>query len=118
MSSATNPNPNISGLEGYDDSGHQIVKIRAKNVTQDTSVSPPITVGDLGVDVEVSISPSANQRVNTQAGDVAAGSFVAGALVDGADATQGTKADSAITNPASSGTLMAFIKGLLTNLAL
>lgn len=48
----------------------------------------------------------------------AASSYAAGALVDGAIATLGTEGDNAVTNPTSSGTLMAFMKGLLTNLAL
>ena len=49
----TNPNPNISGIEAYDDNAHQVVKLRAKNVTTDSTASPPIVVGDLGVQVEV-----------------------------------------------------------------
>lgn len=77
MAAITNPNPDIRGLELYDDAGHQVVKARAKNVTTDSTAWPPVTSGDLGIDVEVSIAPTANQRVNAQSGD-----FVAGSLVD------------------------------------
>ncbi len=37
-------------------------------------------------------------------------------IADGGDATQGFKADAAITNPASSGTVIAFLKGILTGI--
>lgn len=37
-------------------------------------------------------------------------------IADGADVALGAKADAAITNPASSGTAMAFLKGILTKL--
>lgn len=58
-------------------------------------VAPPIYLVDnlgvpisstnpLNVDVAVSVDPAANQRVNTQAGDIAAGSAVSGAFVAGA----------------------------------
>jgi len=40
------------------------------------------------------------------------------AIGDGASVTLGAKADAAITNPANAGTLMAFIKGLLTQINL
>jgi hypothetical protein len=49
------------------------------------------------------------------AGAIASGAAVAGSFADGALTTVGLEADAAITNPASSGTLMAFIKGLLTS---
>jgi len=115
MSNPTNANPGFpeAATQLYDDSGNQIVVARAKNVG--TSAGGTV-YGDIGVTVE--IEPVANQEVNTKAGDIAAGSAVAGAFVDGAIATLGTEGDSAITNPASSGTLLAFTKGLLTNLAL
>jgi cob(I)alamin adenosyltransferase len=41
---------------------------------------------------------------------------IAGAFVDGAITTIGTEADAANTNPATSGTLMSYIKGLLSKL--
>lgn len=53
MTAATTPNPGIPGLEGYDDTNHQVVKLRAKNITTDSSVTPNVVVGDLGVDVEI-----------------------------------------------------------------
>lgn len=101
-------NPNMPLVPGYDPVNHQSnVAIAVKNIQTDNSVNPPVTYGDLGVDVEVSISPSSNQRVNAQAGD----------FLDGAIATLGLEADTAITNPASSGTAMAFFKGLVKILA-
>lgn len=38
-------------------------------------------------------------------------------IADGSDVTQGAKADAAVTNPASSGSVIALLKGLLTKLA-
>lgn len=37
-------------------------------------------------------------------------------VADGADVTQGAKADAAITNPATAGSVVAFLKGILTQL--
>jgi hypothetical protein len=91
----------------WDDSGHQVVGARAKNVGTDSTTGDKY--GDLGVNVEVSIAPTAIQRVNAQSGD-----FLSGAFADGAITTLGLEADSAVTNPASSGTLIALIKGVLT----
>lgn len=47
------------------------------------------------------------------------GTFVTQSAVtvaDGADVTQGAKADAAITNPATAGSVIAFLKGILTQL--
>jgi hypothetical protein len=38
-------------------------------------------------------------------------------LADGADAAQGTTTDAAVTNPATAGTVISFLKGLITLLA-
>lgn len=54
----------------------------------------------------ITVTPAANQRVNAQAGD----------FVDGSIATLGTEADSAVTNPASTATAIALLKGLITRL--
>lgn len=44
----------------------------------------------------------------------AGGSGGAVTVADGADVTQGAKADAAVSNPASSGSLVALLKGILT----
>lgn len=46
--------------------------------------------------------------------DAASGETVAATIADGADVAQGTTTDAAITNPASAGTVIAFLKGLIT----
>lgn len=64
MTSATTPNNNIlPGLDAYDDTNHQVVKIRAKNISTDSSVTPNVVVGDLGVDVEVTVAMTAGASV-------------------------------------------------------
>jgi len=47
---------------------------------------------------------------------LAAGSVAAGALVDGADLTQGTKDDAAVTDPTAESSIIATLKGLLKQL--
>ena len=94
----------------WDDSGHQVVGARAKNVGTDSSTGDKY--GDLGVNVEVSVSPTSNQRINTQAGDIVSGSAVAGAFADGAITTIGLEADAAWTS--GSGTLVSLLKALFT----
>lgn len=100
--SESNPQ-NFARLPLYDPSTDTIVAARAANVS--TSAGGVVS-GDLGVDVEVTVSPTSNQRVNAQAGD----------FVDGAVSTIGLKADAAVTNPASSGSVIALLKGLLTRI--
>lgn len=56
MSAATNPNGNMQGIDLYDDTNHQTVKARAKNVSTDSSVTPNVVSGDLGIDVEVVVN--------------------------------------------------------------
>lgn len=53
-----------------------------------------------------------NSTVPTTGGGSGGGGAVT--VADGADVTQGAKADAAVTNPASSGSVIAFLKGLLT----
>jgi hypothetical protein len=62
--------------------------------------------GSNALPVSATLTPPANQRVSAQSGD----------FVDGAIATLGTEADAAVTNPASSATAIAALKGLLTRL--
>lgn len=61
-----------------------------------------------------SSSVSVSNFPATQPVSIAAGQVAAGALLDGADATQGTTADAAVTNPALSATEIAALKGILT----
>lgn len=79
MTASTQANPSLGSFTaGYDPVAHTTgVALRVANIQTDTSVTPNVTYGDLGVDVTVSISPTANQRVNAQSGD-----FVAGSVVD------------------------------------
>lgn len=68
------------------------------------------------LDVNATVQAAANQRVNTHAGDIAAGSAVAGAFADGADATQGAKGDAAATDSTSSWSVVALLKGIIAKL--
>ncbi len=107
MTAVGNPNANnVAGIQAYDDTNHQVVTIRAKNVTTDATVTPNVVVGDLGVDVEVSVSPTSNQRVSSQSGD----------FVDGAIATLGTEADAAWSS--GSGTVVSLLKALFSKVQL
>src|SRR5579863_1934409 len=74
-----------------------------------TSTNPGVISG--------SFTPAANQRVNTQAGDIAAGSFVAGSILDGADTTQGTTTQAKATDATTtSWSVIQLLKGILNSL--
>lgn len=55
-----NPSQPYELVGGWDDTNHQKVLIRAKNVSTDSSVTPNIVVGDMGVDVEVTVAGITN----------------------------------------------------------
>lgn len=71
--------------------------------------------------LKVDGSGAGGGAVTIASGGVASGAYAAGALaagagVDGWDLTQGAKADAAVINPASSGSVIALLKGWLTGL--
>lgn len=87
---ATDANPSLGPVfPGYDPTNHyKNVAVQVGPPTQDGTTG--VWYGPLAVDVTVSVDPASNQRVNTQAGDIAAGSAVSGAFVAGAIADLST----------------------------
>lgn len=67
---------------------------------------------------EIPVSKRQYVTLVTSAGDTYDATGVAGGpavtIADGADATLGAIADAAVTNPASSATVVALLKGILT----
>lgn len=92
-----------------------------------TYFSSPPTYSSNGQSVPFSADSNGYLNVHLQAGGtgggavtmasgaVASGAYSSGALADGSIATMGTKADSAVTNPSSSASLVGISKGLLTD---
>lgn len=61
-----------------------------------------------------------NKRTSARYGDPAGGAgtdewYLHGRLVDGADVAKGAKADAAVTDPTAAGSVIALLKGILTN---
>ena len=129
MTTVTNPNGNLPGIDLYDDAGNQLVKARAKNISTDSDTG--VVSGDLGVDVEVSISGSFTNdgtfaketggNLATLAGIVSSSKAAvkagSGDFADGALATTGAKGDAAASDSTSSWSVIALLKGLYALLA-
>lgn len=98
------------GAEPVDDNGRPVV---GWDSTNHRPAVPQITSTSVDANGVVYGTLATSSGGGGSGGAVTA---VSGAFVDGAIATIGTEADAAITNPASSGTLLAFIKGVLTQL--
>ncbi len=71
----------------------------------------------LGAFAADSIAAGAIGAAALATGAFSTGSISAGAAADGWDVTQGAKTDAAVTNPALSGSVIALLKGILTDLA-
>lgn len=89
---------------------------RLQTVRQTQDVVLPRTLTALGnlkmsVQESITIPVSGTFWQTTQPVSAASGQFV-----DGADATQGAKGDTAVIDPTASGSLIALLKGLLTEL--
>lgn len=74
-----------------------------------TVIATQNVAGSLNVTAVQGSAPNLKAQVSTAASGIAASS-----AVDGWDLTQGAKADAAVTNPASSGSVIALLKGVLT----